>query len=71
MLFGELNLIYCSNNNNIKTSSPKKDNYIVMGYNTWLSMGKNLYLIELNCYNANKIKNDSVIIFPSFEDLMV
>lgn len=95
MLFGELNLIYCSNNNHIiginndlyikikedllyfknMTSSPKKDNYIVMGYNTWLSIGEkplpNRINIVITKNNANKITNDSVIIFSSFENLMV
>lgn len=94
MLFGELNLIYCSNNNDIIginndlyikikedlqyfkdiTSSSLK-NYIVMGYNTWVSIGEkplpNRINIVITKNNADKITNDSVFTYPCFEDIMI
>ena len=95
-LFGEVNVIYCSNTKNVIGTNNQlqykikedllyfKDitsttnnllNYVVMGYNTWLSIGSkplpNRINIIITKNHKNEIKNlENVYVFSSIEDIM-
>ena len=97
ILFGEINVIYCSNNkgiigvNNDLYIKIKEDllyfkeittdliidrkNIIVMGYNTWVSIGskplKNRINVVITKNHNNEVKGEDVYTFPTFEDIFI
>jgi dihydrofolate reductase/thymidylate synthase len=95
ILFGEINVIYCSNNNGIigvnndlyikikedliyfkeitTDLTIDRKNIIVMGYNTWVSIGskplKNRINVVITKNHKDEVKGDDVYTFPTFEDI--